>query len=487
MKDQTLFCVKVHDMAKIYKVEIKKHPLCMRKHLELFGGEWKYKEWCKAHGFAESCDKTPKQIAAEHDCFMDHRRRVEASARIHHNPRKLLEDICLGTLHSSQIERPQWKAVPLEIEANKLNRQDATSLLAFCLHILRVADFLLDESYLSGVIKLHARKRHWLRTLEYWRPPSHNSDRQFRSLTRHLLARYDVPGFFDHIWFMSGEKYEMQRDWYVHVGGGGNIRNAETPVPLTKMMAHQMMLAPDDSSMEGAIRWGQVHALGGDHLLVEAIWGTRLATNFSDDEFWLSVFRFFIDNPLLDRQHVGPIIDYLHNQKFESRNILEADNRLVTLPPAQPNLTMRGRSAEALLTQMEQWHRALSKETQVTGEVFKPSGFKGLRMETRSEEIWTISELRSSVQLREEGRKMRHCVLSYTRSYVAGENSIWAMELQSAGGIEKKQTIQVTKAGQIVQVRGKLNRLPTAGEFSVLERWARPAGLAIASHVKPSS
>jgi hypothetical protein len=174
-----------------------------------------------------------------------------------------------------------------------------------------------------------------------------------------------------------------------------NIRNAETPVPLTKMIAHHMVLAPDDSSMEGAIRWGQVHALGGDHRLVEAIRGTRLATNFSDDEFWLSVFRFFIDNPLLDRQHVGPIIDCLYNQKFESRNILEADNRLVTLPPVQPNLTMRGRSAEALLTQMEQWHRALSKETQVTGEVFKPSGFKGLRMETRDEEIWTISELRS--------------------------------------------------------------------------------------------
>jgi hypothetical protein len=82
---------------------------------------------------------------------------------------------------------------------------------------------------------------------------------------------------------------------------------------------------------------------------------------------------------------------------------------------------------------------------------------------------------------------MRHCVLSYTRSCVSGENSIWAMELRGSSGIEKKQTIQVTKAGQIVQVRGKLNRLPTAREFSVLERWARHAGLAIASHVKPSS
>lgn len=474
-------------MAKSYKVEIKKHTLITRKHIELIGGEWKYKEWCKVHGFAETCDKKPKQIAIEHQCLMEHRRKLEVSARIHRNPKKSLEDICLGALHSSQIERPQWKAVALEIEASKLTRKEAESLLTFCLHILKVADFLLDDSYLSGVIKLHARKRHWLRPLEDWRPPTHNSNRQFRSLTRHLLARYDVPSFFDHIWFMSGEKYENHRSWYVHVGAGGNIRAAETPVPLTRMMAHHMMLAPDDSSMEGAIRWGQIHALGGDHWLVEAISGTRLATTFSDNEFWLSVFRFFIDNPLLDRQHVGPIIDYLHNQKFENRTILEADNRVVTLPPAQSNLTMRGRIAEALLAQVDNWHRALNKETQVTGEVFKPSGFKGLRMETRDDEVWIISELHSSMQLRDEGRKMRHCVLSYARSCASGENSIWAMEFQGASGIEKKQTIQVTKAGQIVQARGKLNRLPTPGEFSVLARWARHAGLVIASHVKPAS
>jgi hypothetical protein len=147
-------------MVKSHKVESKKHSLIMRQHLALFGGEWKHKEWCKAHGFAETCDKTARQIAPEHDCFSVHRRRLEASARIHHNPRKLMEDICLGTLHSSQIERPKWKAVALEIEGKKLSRRDATSLLAFCLHILKVADFLLEENYLFAVIKLHGHKRH---------------------------------------------------------------------------------------------------------------------------------------------------------------------------------------------------------------------------------------------------------------------------------------------------------------------------------------
>jgi PcfJ-like protein len=482
-------------MAKAYQTAIRKHSLIMRKHMDLVGGVWRYRDWCKANGFAENFDKTAKQIASEHDCIMQHRRKLDANARLHHNPKKLLEEICLGKLHSRHIERPQWKALALEIEASRLNHKDAKTLLEFCLYILGVADFLLDDtmvagqrvSYLAGIIKLHALKQHWLRKLEDWRPPCHNSDRQFHSLARHLLARYDLPAFFDQVWFFSGEPYEKHRDWFVHVGVGSNMRNAATPVPLTKMMAHHMMLAPDHSTMEGAIRWGQIHALGGDSALAEAILGTRLATHFSEDEFWLSVFRFFIDNPMLDRHHIGPIIDYLHHQKFETRNILEADNRVVNLPPAQPNLTMQGRTVEALLTQMEKWHRALNKETKLNGDIFKLSGFEGFRMETRDEDVWIISELRSTLQLRNEGQKMRHCVLSYARSCISGDNSIWAMELQSKDGLEKKQTIQVTKMGQIVQCRGKLNRLPTPGEFSMLERWSRQAGLTISAHVKVAS
>jgi hypothetical protein len=118
-------------------------------------------------------------------------------------------------------------------------------------------------------------------------------------------------------------------------------------------MAHHMMLAPHYSSVEGAIRWGQIYALGGDEKLAEAIWGTQLVTDFSNDEFWISVFRFFIENPMFDRNQVGPIIGNLQNQKFESRQVIEMNNRAITLPPAQSNLTMRGRTVDALLTQME--------------------------------------------------------------------------------------------------------------------------------------
>src|SRR5687768_8740141 len=50
-------------------------------------------------------------------------------------------------------------------------------------------------------------------------------------------------------------------------------------------------------------------------------------------------------------------------------------------------------------------------------------------------------------------------------------------------GVEKRQTVEVSKRGEIVQSRGKFNRLPTSSEFEILKKWASYAGLRIAPYV----
>lgn len=40
---------------------------------------------------------------------------------------------------------------------------------------------------------------------------------------------------------------------------------------------------------------------------------------------------------------------------------------------------------------------------------------------------------------------------------------------------------------EIVQARGKLNRLPTASEFNILKIWAGQARLRIAPYVRPEA
>jgi hypothetical protein len=277
------------------------------------------------------------------------------------------------------------------------------------------------------------------------------------------------------------------REWYLHIASGKNIRTARTPLPLTKLMVHHFLEAPAAASIEGAFRWGEVHALGGDATLTHALLGTRLAHSFDHYEFWSSVIRFFIANPMLDREHVGPIVDYLHAQKFQTREIVDQNGRTTIEPPPQANLQMRGRTAESLLAQVERWHQALGRTKGAENLFFKASGIKAVSFKTGSKDapsVWRFRELHSGNDLIAEGKAMRHCVASYARSCAAGNCSIWAMEVDRQMGSEKIQTVEVTKQGVIVQCRGRLNRLPTSAEFDIVRRWAGVAGLTISPYVR---
>lgn len=467
-----------------------------RKHLAELGftGVRAYSAWCMKCGFVPTLDKTAAQMEAEVAALGAAREAHERQSRLHRNPRKLIEEVCLGRMRAKAIDRPGLKSFCETIEKSRTGGDSRRALLRLMMTVHDEADFLFEKArvggielpYVLGLIKLNDRRGQWLRPLEQWRPQSHNARRQFASLARHLMASYPVPAFMDQAWLRTGVHSHRMRDWFVHIGAGKNIRTADTPFPLTKLMAHHFLDAPDDISIEGAFRWGQIHALGGDRRLVEAVLGSRVPLDFSDDEFWASVFRFFIANPMLDRRHVGPIVDYLYAQKFQTRDVLADHGRIVVEPPPQPNLSMRGRTADTLLAQVERWHVELGRSASGKGLRFKPTGIKPLEMKTGREggNVWRIRELLSGDELDAEGRAMRHCVGSYAQSCAAGRCSIWAMELRTPVGLEKRQTIEVSRAGQIVQCRGRLNRLPTASELDLVREWARYAGLSIGAYVR---
>lgn len=352
-------------------------------------------------------------------------------------------------------------------------------------------DFLYDSVSIGGrsfpvlnaLIKLNDRRGSWIAQPRSWTAPSYNSRRQLSSFVRHLLTRYPVPIFMDEAWLNAGPGSRRYRDWFVHIGSGHNIRTAKTPIPLTKMMAHHFLEAPDDFPILGAIRWGQVHALGGDKRLTESLLGTRIGLVFANDEFWTSVIRFCIANPMLDRRHVGPIVDFLQNQKFDIVEMMGVDGVITTLPPPQLNLSMRGRSATALLDAVQRWHGELGRKRKLTGATFKRSGLMGLNLASGDgQTVWQIRELLSEAELAVEGRALRHCVVSYASSCERGDCSIWTMERRDESELEKRQTIEV-RDKMIVQCRGKYNRPPTTQEYGVVETWARKAGLGVGDYV----
>jgi len=399
------------------------------------------------------------------------------------NLRNVISKIYSGDIAEDKFDSPILHAI---YDGFK-NTSKSDILLRFLLMLEGKTKLFDDVKFVKGLISLCYYCHDWVQPFDKWQPLTYNPDKQFSSLARYLFAKYDVPLFMDNAWFEENKTYQ---EWFIHIGNGKNIRTAKgLPMPLTKKMADNFLKAPDAFSVEAALRWGQVHALGGDRRIAEALLETRLVRDFSHNDFWVTVLEFFIRNPMLDVACISPIIDYINNRKFENRIVFVEPGVAQETGPLQPNFTMRGRAAEALLRDLEVWHKQLGRESKGAELLWKKSELADFRFMEGSEKnknmrIWRIRELLSSKELFSEGRQMAHCVASYASSCYKGICSIWAMDVETDCGIEKHLTIEVrNQEKQICQIRGKRNRMATAEEMDIVNRWAVEKVLSVASYL----
>lgn len=459
-----------------------------------------YRAWCGHHGFSDALHKARAQ--RQQELRTSERLRSQtalAGARRHtRRPLETIQAIARGEIRAEELKSPEFCEIFAAFAEAKEHPGIPQALLALLLHTHRHARFFgaqpaiphlgmgAGNTFVGGLLALARRRRDWRRPLEEWRPDSHNTRRQFTSLARHLLAEYHVPAFMDEAWFKGDTLIAReQQDWFLHIGRGQNIRTAELPVRLTKMMAHHFLQAPADHSIEAALRYGQIRGLGGDDALVRAVVATRLGEGFEHEEFWLSVLHFFVNNPLLDHVHVGPIVDYVHHRKF-----VPAEDEA----PAEPEFSMKGRGVIPLLRRVEAWHDELARAARRPPRQWEPSGFGAFRtLETDGEEVlacWSVQEVLTSQELNEEGKAMRHCVASYGGSCARGQISVWSMQVEEYPTHIRRRvmTIAVNNARKsITQARGRCNRLPGAKDSTIrlnkaptiLKQWARQEGLTI--------
>ena len=285
---------------------------------------------------------------------------------------------------------------------------------------------------IDGLLAIASHQTDWLRSVEDWTPIGANPWPQFASLARHLFEEYPVPAFMTWVWLRGQDTDSVkQQNWYKHIGRGRNIRTAGLPLPYTKRMVHLFLQAPGHFTVEMALRSAQ-QGLGGYEILANAVAATRLGRSFEHEDFWQTVLHFFVNEPMLDAFHVGPIVDYLNNQRFVPQGMLAEEGELGQGPP-QPNLTMKGRTQRSILRQVEEWHKRLRHPPKVKPIHWKRSDigeFHCVEKERRDQDLprtWTIRELLSSGELYREGLAMQHCVVSYVRACAGRVSSIWSM------------------------------------------------------------
>ncbi len=339
----------------------------------------------------------------------------------------------------------------------------------------------------AGLLALALHHAGWLRPVQMWSPAGQNAWPQFTSLAHHLLALYPVPAFMTSVWFdLPPGEVLPQHGWYKHLGLGQSIRTAGLPLRFTRAMAHRFQQAPHHYTAVAALRWAQVRGLGGGEALARAVVGTRLGKVLENEDFWESVLYFFINHPSLDLAQVGPIVDFLQDQRFEWREGVSPEGVFGQQPPPRPDYSLKGRTVASVLRQVEEWHQELGRDMQRPSLAWRHSPIQDFRLVEGSEALgnmraWTITEILTSRALFLEGQAMRHCVATYAGQCARRRTAIWSMQVENQRGRHRVLTVEVDLATRTVcQARRRCNRLPQAAERAVLERWAAEQGLKVA-------
>lgn len=366
-----------------------------------------------------------------------------------------------------------------EAAAEQLARAVRRTKLTDKKRTIAIAAYRGNRNYIHGLAALAAQHRRWLRTPGSWSCRSHNARRQFASLARHLLCEYSPPECMDAAWFNPHNLLnKREQDWFIWIGRGNNLRKkSDLPVELTRRAVHLLNDAPVSLTVTEALRWAQLRAMGANKRLTDELLGSDVGHDFENDAFWITVARFFIDQPMLDAAQVRPIIDYIADQRFAPQARVWDGERWVEPGAAQPNFTMRGRTLRSLIRQVNAWHRGLGR-----GFAFDPKlswsgcGLKPFdRQEGESPDarFWHVRELTSARELAGEGHAMRHCVATYTSSCHRGATSIFSMTCRRNGIEQRVVTIEVHRSTRrVVQVRGKYNALPDGAAERMLRIWA---------------
>ncbi len=382
----------------------------------------------------------------------------------------------VDAIDTGQISRPELINASEEILFDlfaQLPKKSEKRLLfkRLLLHVYRQnAHSLLEkESFLTGLFNITSHAAYLIRDIAHWKRDGYNADKQFSSLLRHCFAKYEVPLFMDHAWLPGGRFIECQ--WFIDIGNGISVRKLSyLPFVMTKHMAHLFLQAPDYCTVNEAFRYAQVVALGGDEWLAWYVNRSYLGQNgFRDDDFWSTVTRFLAEAPMLDARHIDQIIDYISYQR-----------------QLQPNFSMKGRTPNALLRQVEEWQVQTNRRNNRGGAaVWKTSGLREAIYETPDMDgkWYRMNELLSSNELHDEGEAMSHCVYSYVWSCTKKQCTIFSLRLEDVQTLESERLVTVEvdlRNERVVQAKARFNDQPEPAHLDLIRKWAASEGLTVA-------
>ena len=329
---------------------------------------------------------------------------------------------CFGTLsiQNKPVERSMLK--------NVLVYLDKWSLLT------------AEEDYIQAIYNIVQFRSFWKKDVFDWKPLTKRGGDQLKELAFYLFCQYSVPDFLYQSFYEKSNRRFIK--WFIHIGTGKRVRDLkDLPFEFTQKMGHYFLQAPSKLRIAEALRWAQVKGLNGDDKLAERIAYSWIGTKgYENEDLWESFLRILANGGIFNHNHITQLIDYIRETKRENTAY-----------------SLKGRTLQSLIRQSNEWHKKSLDER--GNQFWAACGIKGFKIE-RKEEVIILEELTGSKLLSDEGRKMKHCVGSYTPLCIIGKTAIFSLRKYSLGLlIDTLATVEVSLVTKrIVQAKAKMNK-----------------------------
>lgn len=337
-------------------------------------------------------------------------------------------------------------------------------------------------------------EKYMLRSKESWRPKTYNLFRQVESYIQHLFVRFPLPRFMYQVFISPPKKVEEFKDiqneysrilrslsmyhsstviesnalffdWFITLAQGASFPKHVAGI-MTKKEAFTFLSAPYKYITRN-VWWARCTVRGMKHNVADAL---------TDKVF----YNTFVDCTSKDSQDIMDFFVKIQNDAdldlcSDLMDFLRA--KLVTRTGKFTGFSLKGRTLASVVTLCNEWHEQIyhrDAEHRYKDQPFAEAGIKDWMFEAKFHIPWEISQIKNIKELRREGDKMKHCVLSYANYCATGMSYIFSVKEYGDRVITLElRAVPGTGRLKIIQARGRFNRAMKNEERQIVGRWAR--------------
>lgn len=260
--------------------------------------------------------------------------------------------------------------------------------------------------------------------------------------------------------FCTQNIFRHELEWFAHVLKGNNIVTAKNlPLTISRKAAHIFRCLDEANyTVSRGLIFSAMQAEVNDTFFSrQVLLGLRDETQAA---FWVKTMSILHRNGLTPR-YVIEVMDYIAHKVYVEG----------------VQLDLKRKKIANLLADVQVWHRQVN-ELKIRRSIRKNLPNAGvddhvLEFEGR---MYEISQIRKEIDLYEEGQHLSHCVYTYKGSCYNGRCYIFSLR-KLEDEEQKKPLITIElRNKQVVQAKGKFNRLPDETETQIIRLWAKEMG-----------